>query len=267
MSLELRARAAAAALAVFGFNPNQRRGPDGRWIKMGGAGSAGGRRGSARGAAARWLEQEPGTLEGRPRDEVARLFDYGDPQTGYRASVVQASVGNNRLDVIIDIRDADDRRVGGAGRSFRRDPDGKLVVSHKHFTMEEDARGGGFSTRWLRQLEDRYRQNGVDKIEVSAVNVGGYAWAKAGFDFANRRTAQQVADRLELRSEAPAHIFGDSPQVKQQMVDLVARTRSDNPDDWPLPMEFAMVGWEPGAQTWPGKDVMLGALWDGVKEL
>lgn len=34
MSLELRARAAAATMELFGFNPHQRRGPDGRFIKM-----------------------------------------------------------------------------------------------------------------------------------------------------------------------------------------------------------------------------------------
>ena len=48
--LALRARAATASLALhqigtyrieFGFNPNQLRAPDGRWIKMGGRGSAG----------------------------------------------------------------------------------------------------------------------------------------------------------------------------------------------------------------------------------
>lgn len=38
-----RARAALAVLELFGFNPHQRRGPDGRWIKMGGAGSASGK--------------------------------------------------------------------------------------------------------------------------------------------------------------------------------------------------------------------------------
>ncbi len=43
MDLSTRARVATAALglATFGFNPHQRRGPDGRWIKMGGKGSAG----------------------------------------------------------------------------------------------------------------------------------------------------------------------------------------------------------------------------------
>jgi hypothetical protein len=43
MDLQTRARLAEATLglAVFGFNPGQRRGPDGRWIKMGGGGSAG----------------------------------------------------------------------------------------------------------------------------------------------------------------------------------------------------------------------------------
>lgn len=34
MSLDLRARAATALLALFAFNPHQRRGPDGRWVKM-----------------------------------------------------------------------------------------------------------------------------------------------------------------------------------------------------------------------------------------
>lgn len=43
MDLQTRARLAEATLglAVFGFNPGQRRGPDGRYIKMGGSGSAG----------------------------------------------------------------------------------------------------------------------------------------------------------------------------------------------------------------------------------
>lgn len=33
-----------AAFAMMAFNPGQRRGPDGKWIKMGGAGSAGGKK-------------------------------------------------------------------------------------------------------------------------------------------------------------------------------------------------------------------------------
>jgi hypothetical protein len=37
---------ASLAVAAFGFNPGQKRGPDGRFIKMGGPGSAGGKRGS-----------------------------------------------------------------------------------------------------------------------------------------------------------------------------------------------------------------------------
>lgn len=61
MSHGLRARAALASLelagvdGVMGFNKNQRRGPDGKWIKMGGPGSAGGRGGL------------PGRREGAPR--------------------------------------------------------------------------------------------------------------------------------------------------------------------------------------------------------
>ena len=39
-TLDQRARAASAMLDLFGFNKGQKRGPDGKWIKMGGAVSA-----------------------------------------------------------------------------------------------------------------------------------------------------------------------------------------------------------------------------------
>lgn len=74
--LSRRGRAAKAALALlqigsdtpgegdFGFNPRQRRGPDGRWIDMGGPGSAGGRHGVGQGDGKR---RAPGGGDGPPR--------------------------------------------------------------------------------------------------------------------------------------------------------------------------------------------------------
>jgi phosphoinositide 3-/4-kinase-like protein len=69
--LEMRARVALARLTLFGFNPGQRRGPDGRWIKMGGRGSAGRRGTPASGGGPRVtsyargeVKETPGTTPG-----------------------------------------------------------------------------------------------------------------------------------------------------------------------------------------------------------
>lgn len=287
MSFELRARAALAALQVFGFNPGQKRGPDGRWIKMGGAGSAGGRPRSGRArsrrlrqAIARWTDPASapnGPMRGEDLERLGEMFNFTDPQTGAQVRVrsgianfdFEYQDGSKRLvHTNIDITDRDGKNIGSAARTVRVDPrTGELVVDHTQFNLNEGAQGTGLSSRWLRQAEQTYRDAGVSQIQLSTADVGGYAWAKAGFDFAGRNTMRQMADRFELRSTAPTSVYGDSEQAKQQMRELADRARSSNREDWPLPIEFAMIGWEPGATTWPGKDGMLGTSWRGVKRL
>jgi hypothetical protein len=100
MDLSIRARAAAAILdvAALGFNPRQRRGPDGRWVDTGGAGVAGGRRGaSARSGQRGGPPQARNNAEAPQRDLVQRLrrvvkFDEeekGFNPTSYMAEVAQ----------------------------------------------------------------------------------------------------------------------------------------------------------------------------------
>lgn len=286
MSLGLRARVAIATMETFGFNPRQLRGPDGRWIKMGGAGSAGGRpRGRARSrrlreAVARWTDPASapnGPVRGEDLERLREVFDYVDPQTGARTRVRSGILNfdfehqnheKRLVHVNIDVEDRDGNNIGSATRVIRADPrTGEPVVDHTQFNLNENAQGTGLSSRWLRNAERMYREAGVSEVRVSATNVGGYAWAKAGFDFAGRRHMRRMADRFELRAEAPAHVYDDSERAKQQMRELAERARSRNPEDHPLPIEFAMIGWEPGATTWPGKDGTIGSAWAGVKRL
>lgn len=72
MDLQTRARAAAAIidLATFGFNPGQRRGPDGRFIKMGGRGSAGPSRKAGERSSDRDAEVAPASRAKAPAAEA-----------------------------------------------------------------------------------------------------------------------------------------------------------------------------------------------------
>lgn len=100
--LNVRARAATASLALhqigagvpaeFGFNPRQLRGPDGRWIKMGGAGSAGGK--PRRVSASRADRAE---VDAHGVAEGTRAADLRDAQTGrIRASKVAPAIPRPR---------------------------------------------------------------------------------------------------------------------------------------------------------------------------
>jgi len=207
-----------------------------------------------------------------------RMFEFSDPQTGFttRVSRVRAAAapdpelgkGASNLEAVVDVLDASGKKIGFADRRlvFNRDGD-KLQMYHLSFHLDPKVQGGGFSSRWLRQMEDRYRQEGIDRMALTAADkVGGYAWAKAGFDFEHQAAAEGVAARLKTM-ENRLTAAGMSPEVKAEGDELIRRAKSGNPEERPTPMEFAMLGWTPGATTWPGKQLMLGAAWDGVKEL
>lgn len=281
MSLELRARAAAATLEVFGFNPDQRRGPDGRWVKMGGAGSAGGRPRSRRAALRRagraigsLVDGQAGVSNGplppELADQIRDVFKFGDPSSGLQTrprmvltNFDQSNPAGREVSVFIGVHKPDGTKVGDAVRTFRRNPrTGELFVDHVSFHLEEGARGGGLSSRWLPEMEKRYRDMGVESIHLKTSNVGGYAWAKAGFDFASDSDAVWLSDQIREYAD----VYPPPPQVRDQLEALTTRVRGGE-DDRPLPLEFAMLGWEPGASDWFGKRAMVGTDWNGVKDL
>jgi hypothetical protein len=290
MSMELRARAAVASLTldVLAFNPRQPRGPDGRWIK-GGAGASPSTttpsppraprkqvpsKPAGRTGANSWLDA---IRRGEPADDAKRqigeMFEYTDPQTGYRSEVTQVDVHGSAerpsYFAVISIKDQTGLEVGRATRSIwpvRADPS-KVSIHHGSFLLGKRAQGGGFSKRWLAQMDDRYREAGIDRITLFTDDVGGYAWAKAGFDFSDRDGPKHVATLVgrKLRSKEgqrnlPQRVITDGEE-------LIRRAQSTDPEERPTPMEFAMLGWTPGAETWVGKESMLGSGWGGVKQL
>lgn len=276
MNLQGRTAAATAALVAFGFNPHQRRGPDGRWIKMGDSELKRPRR-SRRPNAAGWLaEAKNGSLSPAAEQQIRDAFTYVDPQTGMRAEprLVLVPPAGEGVRAYVDIYNESGQRVGEALRGIV-EVDGVPRVHHTSFELNESARNGGFSSRWLREMEGRYRKAGIEEIALSAVNVGGYAWAKAGFDFDNPFAAAAIAKRFKdaLNTQAGRNLSPEATAKVQELADRVdaavheAVRKGSFDVDMPSPAEFAMVGWAPGETEWFGKQQMVGSSWQGVKRL
>ena len=279
MTLELRARAAIARLELA-YNPLQPRGKDGRWIK-GGAGapsapSAPAKKAARKAAPARqagvrgWLDEaKSGKLSTATKNRVSKMLTFTDPQTGMRTEVASVEpVAGGRVQASIKVYDKDGSWVGQALRTIEppKKPGGKDRIYHNSFQLAPRARNGGFSSRWLREMEDRYREQGIGEIALTTQDVGGYAWAKAGFDFSDRDEAKVAASSLSRKLKMKSW----RNQLTQRQItdgeELIRRAKTGG-EDFPTPAEFAMLGWMPGLETWIGKEAMLGTGWHGVKEL
>ncbi|HKS98352.1 MAG TPA: hypothetical protein VJT31_02385, partial [Rugosimonospora sp.] len=253
-------------------------------------------------------DEEAARWEPQIREAFARELE-GHEFAGMRVRLSVAddhpvSAFRNDVTVRLDIMHPERGMVGRIVRVFHRDYDGSLYVEHVSLRMSDDMQGSGFAREWNRYLEDWYRYSGVDHIEVHAAStVGGYAWARDGYDWApgSEHRAENVFGRLrtEMRGlagdaeaverwrtgdstvdiEALGQRYGvDTPErllheinrqyeSGQEILDRAARHPFGSAD-YPTPLEVSRAGWngEHGAgATWLGKRAMLGADWKGVK--
>lgn len=186
------------------------------------------------------------------------------------------------VSVSIRITDPDGNEVGNAQRAVYRDGNGNLAAVHEELVLDPQVRGQGFASEFNRSLTDWYRSQGVERIELTAnIDVGGYAWASHGYDFADEGSAARVARRLgsqeyQYRSRAARlRLDGDTSAADEldaqaaAAVALLERAEKAGfgSPEYPTPFEFSQVGRTPGARSWLGRDVMLGSNWEGVKWL
>jgi len=193
---------------------------------------------------------------GSMRDEatIRKAYEYHDAQTGLsaRVSKITDHGPGKPVEVELTFHDRGGVKVGDGIRVV--EPDGHSV-HHEALILSGPVQGQGFATRFNQNAERSYRTAGIDQIKLLAnVDVGGYAWARAGYDFQNDRARGKVAHRA-------TKMLGEFTAAEQAQIRAVL----DDPDFTPLAM--AMAGWRPGATMWPGKRIMLGTSWGGVKKL
>jgi hypothetical protein len=130
---------------------------------------------------------------------------------------------------------------------------------------------------------DQYQKWGVDHVHVDAgASVGGYAWAAAGFRIDDQRgeTRHQAIlglgsragmrlDQMMQRGEITPEAYHDL----NRKLDALLKASKDGEDIQPVHIASLGEGahnftkeatvYRPAYETWPGKEMLLGADWSG----
>lgn len=220
------------------FNKTEPRDAEGQWSLVG--------------AAKKLLT---GTPEKLHDDEATTraAFEFHDAPTGLTAKVegIRSSGPLQSTYVDVSITGRDGQPVGGAVRTIR--PADQKTVHFDGMALEPGAQGHGFATRYNAATDEALRANGIERATTFAsMNVGGYSNARMGYDFDGGRgdvatRALAAAPKYSAEVQAEIHRVANDPKA--------------------TPLEFAMIGHAPGAKTWPGKEIMLGSMWGGVRPL
>lgn len=193
-------------------------------------------------------------------------FYFKDEKSGLTARVVQIDRVDDEEGTYVEVHifDRADKKVGEAFRTIHPAFNGEpTYVYHDSFVLDGPMQGQGFAARWGASVEQSYREQGIKQIRLHAnIDVGGYAWARAGYNFAKRDADSGISSRENVGRNALKLAKRYDASVQKQVQAVVGNPRS-------TPADFAMIGHTPGARTWPGKEIMLddGSHWSGVKKL
>jgi GNAT superfamily N-acetyltransferase len=147
--------------------------------------------------------------------------------------------------------------------TFERGVDlGDKRVANGLFELNDNEQGKGIGSALTAAWEDEYRKQGIEVITLTAnIDVGGYTWARLGFQFDGYAEAHNAASAIVERFR----MIGDE-DAAQQAIEMIIAMEQD-PSKPVLPADLARIGWTPGAEDWVGKQAMLNSEWEGVKYL
>ena len=185
---------------------------------------------------------------------VREMFNYRYTYKGKRFS---AEVQHVYVDIegIVHIEgiigDEEGEEIGAFARVISYDENtGKRTVMHDGFKIDRDQQESGFGSSYFQFCEDNYIRQGFDTVKVHAGDtVGGYAWARLGFDF------DQPIGGITARFYRYYRLnFPDVP--------VPTFTHP-----WELAMMVSPPGFPDTEHTLVGRDFLLGETWFGVKDI
>ncbi|MCD0446469.1 phage minor capsid protein [Glycomyces sp. A-F 0318] len=226
------------------------------------------------------------------RDAVFAVFeehDYG-PFTVEVASAIQS--GDQwfiKGDLLVN-----GTSVGHFERSLHADGH-RLTAHHNFLSIDADFHGQGIAQAFNDHLMGWYQASRVESIRVyAALEAGGYAWARAGYEWAwesqantmwqaltrTARIYQTAAERCRTDAAAPgtgpalaadlrarAAWLAAQAQAAFDLLERVDQTVWGAPD-YPQPFDVSEVGRPAKAsrdQEWIGKETLVITRWHGVK--
>lgn len=95
------------------------------------------------------------------------------------------------------ILDSKGNKVGDIKRKFDFT---QKTVHHSYLSLDDQAQKSGFGSRFYYASERLYPSMGFNKVSIEAnKDVGGYAWARMGYDFSEDTTRSNYKKFLEVR--------------------------------------------------------------------
>jgi hypothetical protein len=203
-------------------------------------------------------------------EKVQAIVDrlHGFSHGGYTTKITRASTSDFSGVVL----DADGRQVGNFSRSIESD----TQIYHSIFQISQPARASGYGTRLVNEMFDSYKAQGFKRVKVSAgIDVGGYQWAKMGFEHTGGPAAVKSHARAYMSNVRRAVSEGRIPQALadefERQVDEGMITSMSQIAAWGRRTTWEItVGTGDQAVThkmWLGKVLLLGSGWSGVKKL
>jgi GNAT superfamily N-acetyltransferase len=202
-------------------------------------------------------------VEGALRD-LFRGRHYGDQ--GVTVDIGNVTVRDGRVTYIATLR-RDGRRVGHFVRTMHQDADGTFHVRNEDFALNRGARKHGVSTAIAQDLEAAYPHGTV--IEASFQRNGGYAGARAGFDFADEGEATRLVTRLDrLLRRHPERYSAAERDAATDAIER-ARTLPFGHEHHPTAFELSDIGRAAGGPGRPhlGQQLLDKHPWNGRKVL
>lgn len=156
---------------------------------------------------------------------------------------------------------------------------GKLVAYHDNFIIPEKEQSQGFGRKFLSNSIELYEKIGIQEIRLHAGNedkakVGGYVWAKAGFDCTPEQLAgfkQDIAKFLPGQLVSSVHKINDLAELtvtKSEYAEIYQKAKFENSRKEPLSVaKLDKEHLTKDGRVKIGKIFLLGKEWDGTLKL
>jgi hypothetical protein len=161
-------------------------------------------------------------------------------------------------------------RLNSFAGEFQRTLSHTGEVHHDLLQLGKSFQGRGFAEAFNANALKQYKANGFDIVTMRAnMTVGGYAWAKMGYEFRLPFSGSSaVARNVEVKN-----LLNSTRYSKADMNALNALMEAAEKGGKVTPQDFMAIGkantWTTpyGNKMWIGKEALLGANYDAVKYL
>lgn len=236
-------------------------------------------------------EFDPEELHG-VMDEVYSISHEVKNNAGEIITTLESSTTNiyrdgERLVIQGEVLDSDGNFAGEFQRSFYKETNDNgeeiLVVEHDLLRMADEYRGSGFGKAFLAQQEAYYVSKEIDAINVGTAWDGARHWARAGFDFNPEYLDNNIREITRRVSSGVYDVAKFGTPEREEFDAIMSRAVNDyestesgiryssvkeiREDNFPIPNDFAMIGYGRRTQTglddngkpqytWAGKELL-----------